>query len=62
MTKLVIGLAVGVFVGAFAVEMLNRKKPGLLKDIQARTKKTIAEVSEAFAEGYHGEEEIEANT
>jgi hypothetical protein len=34
MTKILLGTIVGVFLGAFAVEMLKRKSPALLKSIE----------------------------
>ena len=36
MTKILLGTIVGVFLGAFAVEILKRKNPELLKSIESR--------------------------
>ena len=46
-----IGVA-GVFVGALTMEVLHRFHPNLVKDIQASTKKTFADMGAAFKEGY----------
>ena len=36
MWKILGGVIVGVFVGAFALEILNRKRPELVRDIEKR--------------------------
>ena len=56
MSKLIAGMVAGVFVGAFAMEMLNRKAPGLVRSLEDRTKHTVRGFTGAFAEGYRGPE------
>ena len=48
-----VGLA-GVFVGALTMEIIHRVRPNLIKNLQASTKKSLAEIGQAFKEGYHG--------
>jgi hypothetical protein len=51
-----VATVVGIFLGAFAVEVLRKKSPQTLKAIEAEATKLAATVSQAFAEG---EEEID---
>ncbi len=46
-----IGVA-GVFVGAFAMEVIHRTNPSLIKNFQESTKKTFADMGNAFKQGY----------
>jgi len=55
MTKLMLGVLAGVFVGAFALEVLNRSNPELLKGLSQRAKLAAGDFQRAFLEGYHGE-------
>ncbi len=52
MEKILIGAAAGIFVGALAVEVLNRKKPGLTKKIEKKAKKAVDAFGAAFKEGW----------
>lgn len=52
MTKCLMGVLVGVFLGAFALEMLQRKKPGLLARIRERARYAASDFRHAFADGY----------
>jgi hypothetical protein len=55
MTKVMLSVIVGVFFGAFALEVLERKKPGLMQVVGSRVKVAADDFSRAFMEGYHGE-------
>ncbi len=59
MGKALLGAVVGVFVGAFVVEILNRKKPGLTKNIESKAKNTVDAFVSAYKEGYHTTDEPE---
>ena len=50
-----VGLA-GVFVGALAMEVVHRVRPNLVKEIGQGTRKTLRMFSNAFKEGYYGEQ------
>ncbi len=52
MWKILGGVIIGVFVGALALEILNRKHPGFIKDIEDKAEKTAQAFLEAFKEGY----------
>jgi hypothetical protein len=54
MTKILVGAAIGVFVGAFTVEILNRKSPTLLRGVEDGAAKLLASVGDAFKAGYRG--------
>lgn len=54
MGKLFMGAAIGVFVGAFAVELLNRKRPGALKSFENKVGEFATSLSDAFRAGYQG--------
>jgi len=52
-------LIVGVFVGAVAVEILNKKKPELIKNVRDKANKTVqatgkslTAMKNAFVEGF----------
>lgn len=55
MTKLMIGVLAGVFVGAFAFEIIHRSNPELVKGWTSRAKLAAGDFHRAFMEGYHGE-------
>ena len=57
MWKLFGGVIVGGFVGAVAFEILSRRNPGLLKNIEDQAKKTVQAASDAFGDGFHRKED-----
>jgi hypothetical protein len=50
-----LSVIVGVFFGAFALEVLSRNKPGLLSGVRNSAKLAAADFTRAFMEGYRGE-------
>jgi hypothetical protein len=52
MLKILGGVVIGVFVGAFALEILNRKHPGFIRHIEDKAEKTAQAFLDAFKEGY----------
>jgi len=54
MSKMFVAMLTGVFIGAFAMEVLHRKRPGLVMGVEHKTKGTLGEFKQAFAEGYAG--------
>lgn len=52
MTKLMVGVAAGVFLGAFAMELLKRKRPHLASQVRDRARSTASELRDAFTEGF----------
>ena len=54
MGKILVGAAIGIFVGAFAVEILNRKSPRTLEAIGNGASKVVDSVARAFRDGYRG--------
>jgi NhaP-type Na+/H+ or K+/H+ antiporter len=52
MWKILGGVVVGVFVGAVAVEIINRVRPNLLTDVRERAARTTRAAIDAFHEGY----------
>ena len=48
MTKILLGTIVGVFLGAFAVEILKRKSPALLKSIEDKAAALAESVDKAL--------------
>jgi len=54
MGKVLVGAVVGIFVGAFAVEILNRKSPKTLEVIGSGASKVVDSVARAFRDGYKG--------
>lgn len=52
MTKVVLGVIVGVFIGAFTMEILRGSQPALLGRVKDKAKRTADEFRLAFAEGY----------
>jgi hypothetical protein len=59
MGKILVGAAIGVFVGAFAVELLDRKRPGALTALWGGVLKFPASLADAFKAGYAGNAEAE---
>ena len=55
MVKTVIAAVSGIFVGALAVEILNRTKPGLTKGLEESAKKVANTFVSGFKEGWGGE-------
>ena len=60
MGKTVIVAITGIFVGAFALEILNRTKPGLTKGIEDKAKKVADTFAKGFREGWRGKEDAAA--
>ncbi|GAB4282129.1 MAG: hypothetical protein Kow0092_37220 [Deferrisomatales bacterium] len=56
MKELIGGALVGVFVGAFAVEVLHRVKPDLAEKIEEKAAAAAEKLVSAFQEGYAPEE------
>ena len=56
MGKVLVGVAAGIFVGALAVEILNRKKPGLTQGIEKKAKNAVDACVAAFKEGWGSKE------
>jgi len=56
--KIMLGLAAGVFLGAFAVEMLERKRPGMVAGVGGRARSAIEEFRLAFRDGYAGRSSV----
>ena len=54
MSKVFVAMLTGVFIGAFAVEVLNRKRPGLVAGLENKAEDTLDEFKRAFSEGYAG--------
>lgn len=52
MGNTLIGFVVGVFLGAFAVEIVRRKSPKAVMKLEARATKAAESVCRAFREGY----------
>ena len=53
---IIVGVGVaGIFVGAVAMEVINRFRPNFVKEIQENTKKAFSDMGSAFKEGYFGE-------
>lgn len=51
MEKIITGIILGIFVGALAVEIMNRKKPELTRSIEKKAKSTVDAIVAAFKEG-----------
>ncbi len=58
MFKLFGGVIIGVFVGAFVVEIIRRTRPQMLDDLERRACDAVDNVVSAFREGYAGKPEI----
>jgi gas vesicle protein len=62
MQKVLIGVGVGIFIGALTVEILNRKKPELTRKIEQKAKNTVDAFATAFKEGFEFEGEETEST
>ena len=54
MYKVIAGAALGIFVGAFAMELLSKVRPGAFKGIGDGVGKIASSLSQAFKSGYQG--------
>jgi hypothetical protein len=52
MLKILGGVVIGVFVGALAFEILQRKSPGLIEEIERKAERVANSFLEAFQDGY----------
>ena len=52
MGKILCGVFVGVFVGALALKLLDKSRPGWLQQARKKLKNNIKAAKDAFAEGY----------
>lgn len=52
MLKVLGGVVIGVFIGAVAVEIINRKMPGFIRHIEDRAEEAAAAIFSSFKEGY----------
>ena len=57
MMKVLLGVVAGVFVGAFVVEIVNRKNPGFLAGVQRRAALAAGDFKTAFGDGFRGKHE-----
>ena len=58
MGKIIVGVAMGVFVGAMVGEILKKTNPNFLLKIRDKIKKSARAAKNAFMEGYAGPETI----
>ncbi len=56
MTKILAGVAIGVFVGAMVAEIIRKTNPQWFQKLQARLTKSAKAAKEAFVKGYAGTE------
>jgi hypothetical protein len=61
MLKIIGGVVVGVFIGAVAVEILNRKMPGLIRQIEDKAEEAVSSIFASFRDGYGRKEEVAEN-
>jgi len=52
MLKILGGVVIGVFVGALAFEILHRKNPRLIEEIERKAERVASSFLEAFQDGY----------
>jgi hypothetical protein len=52
MSKCMLSVIAGVFIGAFALELLNRRRPGLLAAVRDRAARAAGDFRRAFGDGY----------
>jgi len=52
MLKVLGGVVVGIFVGALAFEILSRKHPGLIREIEDKAEEAARALLDSFSEGY----------
>lgn len=62
MTKCLLGVLVGVFAGAFALELLDRKKPTLMNRVRERARFVADDFKVAFLDGYQHSEAVRSRT
>jgi len=61
MGKLLVGAVVGVFVGAMVFEIIHRKHPHLLEDVEGKASRTARRALDAFGEGYRKPKKVRAS-
>ncbi len=52
MLKVLGGVVVGVFIGAIAVEVINRRMPGFIRHIEDKAEETANALFSSFKQGY----------
>ena len=52
MTKYMVTVVVGVFVGAFALEIMGRKSPALLLKVRMQARRAANDFRRSFIDGY----------
>lgn len=57
MGKTVIAAVAGIFIGALALEILNRSKPELTRGLERKAKNAVDAFVTAFKEGWGGEDD-----
>ena len=57
MEKTVIAAIAGIFIGALALEILNRTKPGLTRNLEQRAKNAVDAFVAALRGGWGGEDD-----
>ena len=62
LTRLVVGTMASAVFGLFAVEVMNRKKRGVLESALAQAKDAFSEFGGGFARGYRGELPADASS
>ena len=58
MGKIVVCVAVGVFVGAMVAEIIRKTNPRFLQEMRAKIKNSAKAAKAAFLEGYAGPEAV----
>lgn len=61
MGKMIVLAFGGIFIGALAMEILNRTKPGLTKAIEERAKQVADTFTRGFKEGW-GDQDAETES
>ena len=56
MGKILVGVALGVFVGAMVAEVIRRTNPRFLQNMTAKISRSARAAKDAFMEGYLGTE------
>jgi hypothetical protein len=52
MKEVGLGVLVGVFLGAVVFEIISRKQPNIIKDVEAKAAKIVDSFVDSFKEGY----------
>ena len=60
MGKILVGVVFGVFVGAMVFEIINRKHPNLLRDVEDRARRSARKAIDAFEDGYQSPRKMRA--